>query len=75
MSLSYISPKTHPSITINRVMDAIEESHLDCSNPGFCTNCGAETDGVEPDAEKGRCDQCRLASVYGAEQLLLIMVF
>lgn len=42
------------------------------SNPGFCLNCGAETDGVEPDARNYRCEDCGQPYVYGLEQLLMM---
>ena len=41
---------------------------------GFCLECGAETDGVEPDAEEYECMECGSFKVYGAEQILLMQV-
>lgn len=64
--------KLHPSITHKRLMAAIEESMFGTSNIGFCIHCGAKTHGVEPDAEKYRCEECGKQAVYGAEQILLI---
>lgn len=58
-----------PKLTPEMIMAAIEED----SNSGFCINCGAETDGVEPDAEEYMCDACGGPFVYGAEQLLIYM--
>lgn len=38
---------------------------------GFCTSCGVEHDGIEPDAEECDCDSCGFSQVYGVESLLL----
>ena len=54
------------------VMEAIEESGMYCSNPGFCIECGAERGECEPDAEKYECWECGEHQVYGAEQFLLL---
>jgi hypothetical protein len=32
--------KMHPSITLARIVAAVEEAQTDCSNPGFCLHCG-----------------------------------
>ena len=39
---------------------------------GFCLSCGLETDGVEPDARRYRCDGCGFFKVYGLEELLMM---
>ncbi len=39
---------------------------------GFCTDCGAEKDGCEPDARNYTCDECGADSVFGAEELLIM---
>ena len=39
---------------------------------GFCTACGAEVSGIEPDASKCICDECDNNSVFGIEELLLM---
>jgi hypothetical protein len=36
---------------------------------GLCIKCGNEVDGIEPDAERYRCDQCENETVFGLEQL------
>jgi len=41
-------------------------------NLGFCLGCGAEAEGVEPDAKKRPCDSCGEKKVYGAEELILM---
>ena len=64
----------HPSITLDRVMSAAEDSMFDLYNTGFCISCGEEHEGIEPDAEGVECEHCGESKVYGAEQLLLLNV-
>ena len=64
-------PKVHRDVTFSRLEKAI----LASEEMGFCIACGAERDGVEPDAEKYHCDECRTSSVYGADQLILLELF
>ena len=61
----------HRSITIARLVRALERAARTTEDPGFCVICGAEVGGVEPDAEGDRCEQCGERGVYGAEQLLI----
>ena len=63
--------KIHPSITTDMVLAAVEDSMVDCNYSGFCTACGDETYGVEPDARRYQCEACGENAVYGAEELLL----
>ena len=61
------TPETvHPDVTYDRLEDAMRDG-----DAGFCIACGAETDGIEPDASEYRCDECGEPKVYGAEELLL----
>lgn len=48
-----------------------EEEFLD-HNTGRCNSCGAEADGVEPDARKYKCEECGENEVYGLEELLIM---
>jgi hypothetical protein len=64
--------KMHPSITSERIMDAVERRNMTLDNPGFCVECGNEADGCEPDAEKYECESCGEHAVYGADQLLIM---
>jgi len=57
----------HESITVDRVVEAIEESNFGLTNPGFCKACGADADGCEPDARNYNCEECGEAQVFGAE--------
>ena len=63
----------HPSLTAARVLDAVDLQHSSLENPGFCIRCGAEHQGLEPDARRRPCDQCGSNSVYGAEELLIMI--
>jgi hypothetical protein len=63
--------KLHPSITAERVLAAVEAAEVSLDNPGFCIACGADADGVEPDARRYTCEACGTPAVYGAEELLL----
>jgi len=56
----------HESITADRVIEAIQLD--ECL--GFCTACGNEQSGCEPDARNYRCDSCDERAVFGAEELL-----
>jgi hypothetical protein len=66
--------KIHPTVTATRVADAVQRSQQTLDNPGFCIKCGAEAEGVEPDARRYECESCGEAGVYGAEELLIMMV-
>ena len=61
----------HPSITAERVADAVERELATLDNPGFCLACGAEAEGVEPDAEQYACEICGEPAVYGAPEILI----
>jgi len=54
-------------INLEEVMEAVQNDE----QAGFCTACGEKHDGVEPDAEKYKCEKCGALRVYGAEQILL----
>ena len=61
----------HKSVTLRRVERAVARSYTSLDNPGFCIACGAEAEGVEPDARKCECEVCGAKKVYGAEELLM----
>lgn len=63
--------KMHPSITTDRVIDAVKREMSSLDNPGFCIACGEDADGVEPDARQYICEFCEEPAVYGAQELLL----
>jgi Zn finger protein HypA/HybF involved in hydrogenase expression len=61
----------HASLTEDRICEAVERRMTSLDNPGFCTCCGEETEGVEPDAEDYHCEACGADAVYGADELLM----
>jgi hypothetical protein len=54
-------------LTIERVQEAAESADY----IGFCMACGAEHEGVEPDARKCGCGVCGEKAVYGSEEILI----
>lgn len=52
-------------ISSAQIVEAVESGEY----VGFCTACGAEHDGIEPDAEHYLCEACDASAVFGAEQL------
>lgn len=56
-------------VSLEQVMAAIEED--DCL--GFCTSCGNEQSGCEPDARNCKCEECGAKTVFGAEELLFML--
>jgi hypothetical protein len=63
--------RIHPSITADRVTDAVERELTTLDNPDFCVACVAEGDGCEPDAERYLCESCGETAVYGAAEILI----
>ena len=64
--------KAHKSVTVKRIMAACERGVTSLDNPGICLLCGADVEGVEPDARKYECESCGENGVYGAEELALM---
>lgn len=65
--------KVHETITSERIMAAIKRHTHSLDNPGFCVVCGADADGIEPDARKYTCEECNEPGVYGAEELAIML--
>jgi hypothetical protein len=63
--------RLHASLTEERIVEAAEIQMFDSEMIGFCTACGADAYGCEPDAERYPCEVCGANRVYGAERLLL----
>lgn len=63
--------KMHPTLTRERIEEAVERRLSSLDNPGFCIECGDEADGCEPDAREYQCEACGEMAVYGADELLL----
>jgi hypothetical protein len=57
-----------PGVSGAEVLEAAQSD----DSMGFCLGCGAEAYGVEPDAERYKCESCEQRQVYGAEQLVLM---
>jgi predicted RNA-binding Zn-ribbon protein involved in translation (DUF1610 family) len=54
-------------LSLKKIMAAAEaDAYI-----GFCVACGAEAEGVEPDAREYECDVCGEKKVFGAEELLI----
>ncbi len=66
--------KLHPSITPDRITEAVQRQMTTLDNPGFCIKCGCEHHECEPDARKYKCESCGERAVYGAEELLLAFI-
>lgn len=66
--------KYHESLTAERVQSAAEEQMFGMENPGFCIACGADHDACEPDARNYECYECGERKVFGASELLLMMI-
>lgn len=64
----------HPNVTEDAVMRACARRLTSLDNPGFCLACGAEVDGVEPDACEYECEACGEAEVFGCEELMMEVV-
>jgi hypothetical protein len=65
-------PKLHPSITMERVIDAVQRETTTLDNPGFCLACGEEAMECEPDAREYECEGCGERQVYGAAEILVM---
>lgn len=63
----------HKKVTLKRVISAVKRQQTSLDNPGFCTACGLEADGCEPDARNYECEGCGAHEVFGAEELLLML--
>jgi len=64
----------HDTITIDRVVELCERRSTSLEDPGLCVACGAEASNVEPDARGYKCETCGAMWVYGAEELLLMLM-
>lgn len=60
-------------VSTERIIDAVHRRNTTLDDPGFCIKCGHEQSGCEPDAEGYECENCGQNTVYGAEELLLLI--
>ena len=63
--------KMHPSITLEKLIDAVQRQETTLDNPGFCVACGQEQEGCEPDMRNGECEHCGERKVFGASELMM----
>jgi predicted amidophosphoribosyltransferase len=66
--------KPHPSITDERIIAMCERRMQSTDNEGICLACGADAEGIEPDARRYSCEACGAHQVYGCEELLMTIV-
>ena len=57
------------NLTLDQITQAVESGEY----VGFCIACGAQADGVEPDARRYLCDVCDELKVFGAEELIMML--
>lgn len=57
-------------VDLDRVIELVKAD----DNMGLCVRCGFEQEGCEPDARRYVCEACGQRSVYGAQELLIMMV-
>jgi len=62
----------HPSITSARIEALCRRRSRSTDDPGPCLTCGAEADGIEPDAQAYDCESCDAPTVYGCEELMMM---
>lgn len=58
---------------LKKPIRVIDEANLFslCEGYRICLECGFIREGVEPDAERYQCPECRAMAVMGMEQALL----
>ena len=64
----------HSSITVDRILPLAESEMFGLENPGICLACGEERDGCEPDARNYECYDCGEHKVFGAQEVLFMLV-
>lgn len=55
-------------IPLEQILEAVSADEY----RGFCLTCGADADGIEPDARKYQCRACGQFALYGAEEILMM---
>jgi hypothetical protein len=63
--------EVNPSVTADRIIAAVGAGRRPLDNSVICICCGADAEGVEPDARKYECEAGGESGVYGTEELLL----
>ena len=62
------------NLTDARIYAAVGRRMFDLDNVGYCLSCGNEQGGCEPDARRYRCESCGDKNVYGADELMLVLL-
>lgn len=52
-AVTVASTASRVKITMDQILEAVERGMTSTDNPGFCTACGAEQEGCEPDMRNG----------------------
>lgn len=65
--------RLHKSLTETKLLEAAKRQMFGTDNPGFCIACGYEQDGCEPDACEYECEECGEPTVYGAQELVMMV--
>jgi len=68
-------PRIHRSVTEDRVHALCLRRLHSLDDPGICLGCGAEVDGVEPDARAYQCEHCGKPRVWGCDEVLIAGLF
>jgi DNA-directed RNA polymerase subunit RPC12/RpoP len=53
-------------------MTETEYGNSEAEYGGLCLTCGAQAEGVEPDARHYECESCGAKRVFGMEELLVM---
>ena len=59
------------NLTMDQVMEGMQNTTFGLENVGFCLACGEEASGCEPDARGYECECCGEHKVYGAEEIFM----
>lgn len=74
MSDQHCKTTIHHSVTLERVLGLHNRRATTLDDPGICLACGAEAEGVEPDACNYACEACGEAQVLGCEEAVLLFL-
>lgn len=62
------------TLNTDDVLKAAEAQMFGMENDGFCTSCGNQQGGCEPDARNYECEECGERAVFGAAELMMYAV-
>jgi len=61
----------HKTVTLDRIVQTLEDTAGTLLDPGICIACGEDQDGCEGDAENYECNGCGKNKVFGVSGLLM----